>query len=78
MATTSCQRASRVRVVPSQKMILGNVSYRFTPRIAVGRHFIAHQSSSTHEMRFLVRIRGARTPPPTMDEPVIKIPLWCE
>jgi hypothetical protein len=26
-------------------------------------------------MRFLVRIRGARTPPPRMDEPVTKIPL---
>ena len=26
-------------------------------------------------MRFLVRIRGARTPPPMMDEPVTKIPL---
>ena len=26
-------------------------------------------------MRFLVRIRGALTPPPRMDEPVTKIPL---
>jgi hypothetical protein len=27
------------------------------------------------EIRFLVRIRGALTPPPTIDEPVRKIPL---
>lgn len=33
---------------------------------------------NTHEIRFLVRIRGARTPPPTMDAPVMKIPLWCK
>lgn len=26
-------------------------------------------------MRFLVRIRGARTPPPRIDEPVMKMPL---
>ena len=26
-------------------------------------------------MRFLVRMRGALTPPPRMDEPVTKIPL---
>jgi hypothetical protein len=27
------------------------------------------------EMRFFVRIRGARTPPPIIEEPVMKIPL---
>lgn len=27
------------------------------------------------EIRFLVRIRGALTPPPRMDEPVMKMPL---
>jgi hypothetical protein len=32
-------------------------------------------SVATDLMRFLVRIRGARTPPPRMDEPVTKIPL---
>lgn len=35
------------------------------------------QIATTHEIRFLVRIRGARTPPPTMDAPVMKIPLRC-
>ena len=30
---------------------------------------------ATDLMRFLVRIRGARTPPPRIDEPVTKIPL---
>jgi hypothetical protein len=29
------------------------------------------------EMRFLVRMRGALTPPPRMDEPVMRMPL-CE
>lgn len=27
------------------------------------------------EIKFLVRIRGALTPPPRMDDPVMKIPL---
>jgi hypothetical protein len=30
---------------------------------------------TTHEIRFFVRIRGARTPPPKIDAPVTKIPL---
>jgi hypothetical protein len=30
----------------------------------------------THLIRFLVRIRGARTPPPKIEEPVTNIPLW--
>ena len=29
----------------------------------------------THLIKFLVRIRGALTPPPRMDAPVTKIPL---
>lgn len=29
----------------------------------------------THEIKFLVRIRGARTPPPKIEAPVMKIPL---
>lgn len=31
----------------------------------------------TYEMRFLVLILGARTPPPRIDAPVMKIPLSC-
>ncbi len=29
------------------------------------------------EIRFFVLIRGARTPPPMIEEPVMKIPLGC-
>ena len=29
-----------------------------------------------HLIRFLVRMRGARTPPPNIDDPVKKIPLY--
>lgn len=29
----------------------------------------------THLIKFFVRIRGARTPPPRIDEPVTQIPL---
>jgi hypothetical protein len=36
---------------------------------------MATTSQKMMEIRFLVRIRGARTPPPRMDEPVMKIPL---
>jgi hypothetical protein len=34
-----------------------------------------HASMDTHEIKFFVRIRGARTPPPRIEEPVMKIPL---
>jgi hypothetical protein len=37
--------------------------------------YIATTSQKMMEMRFLVRMRGALTPPPRIDEPVIKIPL---
>jgi len=36
-----------------------------------------HSSVVADLMRFLVRMRGARTPPPMMEEPVRKIPLQC-
>lgn len=36
---------------------------------------MATTSQKMMEMRFLVRIRGARTPPPTIEDPVIKMPL---
>jgi hypothetical protein len=36
---------------------------------------MATSSQKMIEMRFLVRMRGALTPPPSMDVPVIKIPL---
>lgn len=36
---------------------------------------MATTSQKIIEMRFLVRMRGALTPPPRMDEPVKKIPL---
>jgi hypothetical protein len=36
---------------------------------------MATTSQKMMEIRFLVRIRGARTPPPRMDEPVMKMPL---
>lgn len=36
---------------------------------------MATTSQKMMEMRFFVRIRGAFTPPPMMDEPVMKIPL---
>lgn len=32
-------------------------------------------TAETHEIKFLVLILGARTPPPKMDAPVTKIPL---
>lgn len=35
----------------------------------------AYPNKTTHEIRFFVRIRGARTPPPKIDAPVTKIPL---
>lgn len=36
---------------------------------------MATTSQKMMEMRFLVRIRGARTPPPTIEDPVMKMPL---
>jgi hypothetical protein len=36
---------------------------------------MATTSQKMMEIRFLVRIRGALTPPPRMDDPVMKIPL---
>jgi hypothetical protein len=36
---------------------------------------MATTSQKMMEMRFFVRMRGALTPPPRMDEPVMKIPL---
>jgi hypothetical protein len=36
---------------------------------------MATTSQKIMEMRFLVRIRGALTPPPRIEVPVIKIPL---
>ena len=36
---------------------------------------MATSSQKMIEMRFLVRIRGALTPPPRMDVPVMKMPL---
>jgi hypothetical protein len=33
-------------------------------------------TDNLHLMRFLVRMRGARTPPPNIDDPVKKIPLF--
>jgi hypothetical protein len=38
---------------------------------------MATTSQKMMEMRFLVRMRGALTPPPRMDEPVMRMPL-CE
>lgn len=35
------------------------------------------RNEATYEMRFLVLIRGALTPPPRIDDPVTKIPLRC-
>jgi hypothetical protein len=35
---------------------------------------MATTSQKMMEMRFLVRMRGALTPPPRMDEPVMKMP----
>lgn len=39
---------------------------------------MATTSQKMIEIKFLVRIRGARTPPPTIEEPVMKIPLNAE
>jgi hypothetical protein len=36
---------------------------------------MATTSQKMIEIRFFVRIRGARTPPPMIEEPVMKIPL---
>jgi hypothetical protein len=36
---------------------------------------MATTSQKMMEMRFFVRIRGALTPPPRMEVPVMKIPL---
>ena len=36
---------------------------------------MATSSQNMMEIRFLVRMRGALTPPPRMDVPVIKMPL---
>jgi hypothetical protein len=36
---------------------------------------MATTSQKMMEIRFFVRMRGARTPPPIIEEPVIKIPL---
>jgi len=36
---------------------------------------MATTSQKMMEIRFLVRIRGALTPPPMMEEPVMKMPL---
>lgn len=36
---------------------------------------MATTSQKMMEMRFLVRMRGARTPPPTIEDPVMKMPL---
>jgi hypothetical protein len=37
---------------------------------------MATTSQKMMEIRFLVRIRGALTPPPRMEEPVMKMPLF--
>jgi len=37
--------------------------------------YMATTSQKMMEMRFLVRMRGALTPPPMMEEPVMKMPL---
>ena len=37
---------------------------------------MATTSQKMMEMRFLVRMRGARTPAPRIDEPVMKMPLY--
>lgn len=37
---------------------------------------MATASQKMTEIRFLVLIRGARTPPPTMLTPVVWMPLW--
>jgi hypothetical protein len=36
---------------------------------------MATTSQKMIEIKFFVRIRGARTPPPIIEDPVIKIPL---
>jgi hypothetical protein len=36
---------------------------------------MATTSQKMMEMRFLVRMRGALTPPPRIEEPVMKMPL---
>jgi len=43
--------------------------------IAMMTPYIATTSQKIIEIKFFVRIRGALTPPPKIDEPVIKIPL---
>lgn len=37
---------------------------------------VVMRAAVAHLIRFLVRIRGALTPPPRMDEPVMNMPLW--
>jgi hypothetical protein len=39
---------------------------------------MATTSQKMMEIRFFVRMRGARTPPPRIEEPVMKIPLERE
>jgi hypothetical protein len=39
---------------------------------------MATTSQKMMEIRFLVRMRGALTPPPMMEEPVMKMPLLRE
>jgi hypothetical protein len=43
--------------------------------IAMMTPYIATTSQKIMEIRFFVRMRGALTPPPRIDEPVIKMPL---
>lgn len=56
----------------SQKMILASRRWKDDQQKTRFRNEVFRQ---TYEIRFFVRIRGARTPPPRMDEPVMKIPL---
>ena len=37
--------------------------------------YMATTSQKMMEIRFLVRIRGALTPPPRMEDPVMRMPL---
>lgn len=55
----------------SQKMILQPTLISLFTKRQVSRR----GEEETHEMRFFVLILGARTPPPKMDEPVMKMPL---
>ena len=59
----------------SQKMMLGGYRNGYGGKVQGEDTIEATHRAPTHLIKFLVLIRGVRTPPPMMEDPVKKMPL---